>query len=107
LRSRITELVQSTHDQVNFTSDPEELTSILVSYKPDLILFDLSSTDYDVMDEARKVRTVLPNAKLFGIYPHVRRDLKSQADEFGFDYVIPNSGFLITLRRTLQSWKQT
>jgi len=35
------------------------------------------------------------------LYPHVRTELKKRADEIGFEYVVPNSSFLPSLRRVL------
>ncbi len=100
LRSRVKELVAQTRGEARFADTIEDLKKLLDSYKPGIVVLDLSSSDYDAFSIAREVKTK-SDAKLFGIFPHVRKDLKSKADNIGFDYVVPNSSFLKTLHHTL------
>ena len=100
LRSRITELAKQTGADPFFETGPDELRRIVAETRPDLVILDLSSTDYDPFSIARELKTTF-NSRLFGLFPHVRTELKRRADEIGFDYVVPNSNFLPSLRRVL------
>lgn len=73
---------------------------LVAQNRPELVILDLSSTDYDPFSAARELKATF-NVRLFGLYPHVRTELKKQADEIGFEYVVPNSNFLSSLRRVL------
>jgi len=100
LRSRIGELAKQTGADSFFGTEPDELRRLVGENRPELVILDLSSTDYDPFSVARDLKTTY-NARLFGLYPHVRTELKKQADEIGFEYVVPNSNFLPSLRRVL------
>ena len=100
LRSRIAELAKQTGADTFFGTEPDELRRLVAENRPELVILDLSSTDYDPFSVARDLKTTL-NARLFGLYPHVRTELKKRADEIGFEYVVPNSNFLPSLRRIM------
>ena len=100
LRSRITELAKQTGADPFFGTGLDELRRLVAEKRPELVILDLSSTDYDPFYIARELKTTL-NSRLFGLYPHVRTELKKRADEIGFEYVVPNSNFLPILRRVL------
>jgi PleD family two-component response regulator len=100
LRSRITELAKQTGADPYFGMGPDELRRLVAETRPELVILDLSSTDYDPFSVARELKTTF-NVRLFGLYPHVKTELKKQADEMGFEYVVPNSNFLPSLRRVL------
>ena len=100
LRSRIAELAKQTGADPFFGTGPEELKRLVAENRPDLVILDLSSTDYDPFSIAHELKTTF-NSRLFGLFPHVRTELKKRADEMGFEYVVPNSNFLSTLRRVL------
>jgi PleD family two-component response regulator len=100
LRSRITELAKQTGSDPFFGTGPDELKRLVAETRPELIIIDLSSTDYDPFSVAHELKTIF-NARLFGLYPHVKTELKKRADEMGFEYVVPNSNFLFSLRRVL------
>jgi len=100
LRSRIAELAKQTGADPFFGTEPDELRRLVAQNRPGLVILDLSSTDYDPFSVARELKTTF-NSRLFGLFPHVRTDLKKQADEIGFEYVVPNSNFLPSLRRVL------
>ena len=101
LRSRITELAKQTGTDPFFGTGPDELKRLVAENRPELVILDLSSTDYDPFSVASELKTIF-NARLFGLYPHVRTELKKRADEIGFEYVVPNSNFLSSLRRVLE-----
>jgi DNA-binding NarL/FixJ family response regulator len=94
-------LASQTGSEVRFADGESEVRQLLESYKPDIVLFDLSNTENDPIIFGQIVRKSHADAKLFGTYPHVRKDLKSRADDAGFDYVVPNSAFITTLRQIL------
>jgi PleD family two-component response regulator len=100
LRSRITELAKQTGADPFFGTGPDELRRLVAENRPDLVILDLSSTDYDPFSIAHELKTTF-NSRLFGLFPHVRTELKKRADEIGFEYVVPNSNFLPSLRRVL------
>jgi PleD family two-component response regulator len=100
LRSRITELAKQTGADPFFGAGLDELKRLVAQTRPEVVILDLSSTDYDPFSVAKELKTTF-NSRLFGLYPHVRIELKKRADEIGFEYVVPNSNFLSSLRRVL------
>ena len=100
IRSRITELAKQTGADPYFGTGTDELRRLVAEKRPELVILDLSSTDYDPFSVAKELKTTF-NSRLFGLYPHVRTELKKRADETGFEYVVPNSNFLPSLRRVL------
>jgi hypothetical protein len=40
--------------------------------------------------------------KILAIFPHIRMDLKLKAEKVMIDYIVPNSGFLKTLKSVLE-----
>jgi PleD family two-component response regulator len=100
LQSRIAEVARQSGVEPVFASGPDELKSRVAERPAELVILDLSSTDYDPFSVARELRSKF-NVRLFGFYPHVKTELKKRADEMGFEYVVPNSNFLPSLRRVL------
>jgi PleD family two-component response regulator len=100
LRSRIAELAKQTGADPFFGTAPDELRRLVADNRPELVILDLSTTDYDPFTIARELKTKF-NIRLFGLYPHIKTELKKRADEIGFEYVVPNSSFLPSLRRVL------
>jgi DNA-binding response OmpR family regulator len=100
LRSRITELAKQTGADPYFGTGLEEVKRLVGETRPELVILDLSSTDFDPFFVAHELKTTF-NSRLFGLYPHVRTELRKRADEMGFEYVVPNSSFLPSLRRVL------
>jgi PleD family two-component response regulator len=100
LRSRIAELAKQTGADPFFGAGPDELRRLVAEKRPDLVILDLSSIEYDPFSVALELKTTF-NSRLFGLYPHVRTELKKRADEIGFEYVVPNSNFLAALRHVL------
>lgn len=100
LRSRIAELARQTGAEPYFASVPDEIRKLAAENRAELVVLDLSSTDYDPFSVARELKTEF-NVRLFGLFPHVKTELKKRADQMGFEYVVPNSNFLENLRRVL------
>jgi len=100
LRSRIAELARQTGADPFFGSEPDELKRLVAQTRPELVILDLSSTEYDPFSVAKELKMTF-NSRLFGVYPHVQTGLKKRADEIGYEYVVPNSNFLAALRHIL------
>lgn len=100
LRSRITELARQTGAEPFFATGPDELRKLVAQNRAELVILDLTSTDYDPFAMGRELKTKF-NTRLFGLFPHVKTEMKKQADQIGFEYVVPNSNFLPSLRRVL------
>ena len=100
LRSRITELARQTGNEPFFASGPDEIRKMATQSRAELVIMDLSSTEYDPFSLGKELKMTF-NVRLFGLFPHVKTELKKRADEIGFEYVVPNSSFLDSLRRVL------
>jgi len=100
LQSRIAELAKQTGADPFFATAPDQLNQLVSESRAELVVLDLSSTDYDPFVVGRELKTKF-NTRLFGLFPHVKTELKKRADEAGFEYVVPNSNFLSSLRRIL------
>jgi hypothetical protein len=98
LRSRITELARQTGNEPFFASVPDEIRKTAAQSRAELVILDLSSTEYDPFSLGKELKVAF-NVRLFGLFPHVKTELKKKADEIGFEYVVPNSNFLDSLRR--------
>jgi PleD family two-component response regulator len=83
-----------------FATRPDELRKQVAQSRAELVILDLESSDYDPFAVARELRTNF-NIRLFGVFPHVKTELKKRANEVGFEYVVPNSDFLPSLRRVM------
>jgi hypothetical protein len=93
-------LAKQTGADPYFGAGTDELRRLVAEKRPELVILDLSSTEYDPFSVAHELKTTF-NSRLFGLFPHVRTELKKRADEMGFEYVVPNSSFLPSLRRVL------
>ncbi len=100
LRSRIAELASQTGADALFADSADALKKLTAANRPQLVILDLSSTEYDPFSIGRELKNSF-NTRLFGLFPHVKTDLKAKADSVGFEYVVPNSSFLPSLRRVL------
>ncbi len=100
LQSRIAELANQTGADPFFATGPDQLKRLVAESRAELVILDLSSTEYDPFAVGRELKTKF-NTRLFGLFPHVKTELKKRADEAGFEYVVPNSNFLSSLRRVL------
>ena len=100
LKSRIAELAQQTGTESFFATAPDDVKRLVAENRPELVILDLSATEYDPFTVARELKSKF-NSRLFGLYPHVQTQLKKNADQAGFEYVVPNSSFLTSLRKVL------
>jgi PleD family two-component response regulator len=102
VQSRITEVARTLGITVKFVSAEDELIRDARSALPRLVILDLAASEYDPFSCARKLKTMPSPPKILAIFPHVRADLKLKADVAMIDYIVPNSGFLKTLRSVLE-----
>jgi PleD family two-component response regulator len=102
LQSRITELAKSLGANAKLVTTEEDLVREASLRNPSLVIVDLAASDYDPFSCAQKLKTVASPPKILAIFPHVRTDLKLRAEEVMIDYIVPNSGFLKTLKSVLE-----
>ena len=102
LQSRIIELAKSLGVSATLVTTEEDLVREANSKSPNLVILDLATSDYDPFSCARNLKTVASPPRILAIFPHVRTDLKLKAEKVMIDYVVPNSGFLKTLKSVLE-----
>src|SRR5467141_868895 len=102
LQSRITELSKSLGASAKLVTTEEDLLRQANSNHPNLVILDLTALEYDPFSCAQKLKIMTSPPKILAIFPHVRTDLKLKAEKVMIDYVVPNSGFLKTLKSLLE-----
>ena len=102
LQSRITELAKSIGANAKIVTTEEDLLIQANLSTPNLVVLDLASSEYDPFSCAKKLKTMTSPPKMLAIFPHIRTDLKLKAEKVMIDYIVPNSGFLKTLKRVLE-----
>ncbi len=102
LQSRITELAKSVGADATLVTTERDLLREARSKEPNLVVLDLSASDYDPFSCAQKLKTMSPPPKILAIFPHIRADLRLKAERVMIDYVVPNSGFLKTLKSVIE-----
>ncbi len=102
IRSRLKELADLLGHETRFDTDPMVIADLAKSHPGCLIILDLETSEYDSASLARTLKRDGPSTRIFGYYPHVRSDLAKNAREAGVDYVVPNSGFLKTVKEILE-----
>ena|SRR5438132_10110282 len=88
---------------VSFARTTEALIETAVRDRPSLIICDLHSQKIDPLVLARtlKADARLQHIRLLGFFSHVQVDLQREAEQAGFDRVIPRSAFTKHLREIL------
>jgi PleD family two-component response regulator len=102
LHSRITELAKSLGANAKIVTTEEDLLRQANLSAPNLVVLDLASSEYDPFSCAQKLKSMTPPPKILAIFPHIRIDLKHKAEKIMIDYIVPNSGFLKTLKSVLE-----
>jgi PleD family two-component response regulator len=102
LQSRIAELAKSLGALAKVVTTEEDLLREASLKTPNFVILDLAASDYDPFSCARKLKTMTPPPEILAIFPHVRSDLKLKAESVEIDYIVPNSGFLKTLKNLLE-----
>lgn len=103
LQSRIGELARSLGKTARIVTTENELIRDALSNKPELVILDLASSDYDPFSCARRVKEMPIPPRILGMFPHVRTDLRVRGQQAGIDYIVPNSSFLKTLKTILEN----
>ncbi len=101
IRSRLKELADLLGHETRFSTDPTTIADLAKSHPGCLIILDLETSEYDSPSLARTLKHS-STSRILGYYPHVRTDLAKNAKEAGVDYVVPNSGFLKTVKEVLE-----
>ena len=80
---------------VSFLRNSESLNQAVLRDRPSLIICDLHSQRIDPMELARKLKAdeQLRSIPLLGFFSHVQTELQRQAQDAGFDRVMPRSAF--------------
>jgi PleD family two-component response regulator len=102
LHSRITELAKSFGANAKIVTTEEDLLREAKTKAPSLVILDLAASEYDPFSCAQKLMAMSAPPKILAIFPHIRTDLKLKAEKVMIDYIVPNSGFLKTLRRVVE-----
>jgi PleD family two-component response regulator len=101
LQSRITELAKSLGASAKLVTTEDDLLREAKSKEPSLVILDLSASEYDPFSCAQKLKAMSAPPEILAIFPHVRIDLKLKAEKLMIDHIVPNSGFLKTLKSVL------
>jgi PleD family two-component response regulator len=107
LQSRIVELSKSLGTSAKLVTTEEDLLTQANSIHPNLVILDLTASEYDPFSCAQKLKTMSSPPKILATFPHVRTDLKLKAEKVKIDYIVPNSGFLKTLKQILEKEVRT
>ena len=107
LQSRITELSKSLGASAKLVTAEEDLLRQANSNHPNLVILDLTASEYDPFLCAQKLKIMSSPPKILAMFPHVRTDLKLKAEKVMIDYIVPNSGFLKTLKQILEKEVRT
>ena len=102
LQSRITELTKSLGANATIVTTEEDLLREARSKEPSLVILDLTASEYDPFSCAQRLKATTSPPKILAIFPHIRTDLKLKAEKVMIDYIVPNSGFLKTLKSVLE-----
>ena len=100
--------IRGTAEQVGVSvSFPRGLDAVIeaaVRDQPVLIICDLHSQKIDPMDLARRLKSdeMLRSIPLLGFFSHVQTELQRQAQEAGYNEVMPRSAFARDLHVILQ-----
>ncbi len=102
LQSRITELSKSLGANAKIVTTEEDLLRQANLSTPNLVVLDLASSEYDPFSCAQKLKIMTSPPKILATFPHIRTALKLKAEKAMIDYIVPNSGFLKTLKGVLE-----
>ena len=83
--SKIEATLSAAGHEVEIASTPDE--AIAAGAKAGVVVADLHTERFDPERFAR----LLPGKRLLGFYSHVEEDIRRQAEQAGFDLVVPRS----------------
>jgi len=102
LQSRIREISKSLGASAELVTTEDSFLRQANSNHPNLVILDLTASEYDPFSCAQKLKTMTSPPKILAIFPHIRTDLKLKAEKVMIDYIVPNSSFLKTLKGVLE-----
>src|SRR5436305_972779 len=90
---------------VSFLRNSGSLNQAVLRDRPSLIICDLHSQRIDPIELAKQLKAneQLRSIPLLGFFSHVQVELQRQAEEAGFDRVIPRSAFAKKLAEILST----
>jgi PleD family two-component response regulator len=90
--------------QVRFSRDLQSIIEAARETKAALIIVDLHATRFDPLALARTLKADphLSATSLLGFFSHVQTALMQQAQEAGYDHVLPRSAFTARLAEILR-----
>ena len=93
---------------VSFPRAIDVLMEAALRDQPALIICDLHATRIDPITLAKQLKTDehLRSIPLLGFFSHVQTELRQQAEQAGFDRVIPRSVFTRSLPEILRGYQQ-
>ena len=103
LQSRITEVTRSLSASATMVMTEDALLREANSRNANLVILDLDASDYDPFLCAQRLKNMTSPPKILAIFPHIRTDLKLKAENIMIDFIVPNSGFLKTLKNILET----
>lgn len=101
--SMISEKAKQAGVQVSYAKGKADLIELVEARKPDKIIFDLNNAKADPIASVKEVKkySSFRGVKLIGFLHHTQLDLKRQALEAGFDWVMPKLDFSRNLEKIL------
>jgi len=89
---------------VNFPRSLDAVMEVALRDQPNLIICDLHSQKVDPIELAKQLKADdrLRSIPLLGFFSHVQTEFQRQAEDAGFDRVIPRSAFTRTLPEILR-----
>ena len=99
--------IRGTAEQLGVTASFPRSTDALIEAalrdQPSLIICDLHATRIDPIEMAKRLKAdeLLRSIPLLGFFSHVQTELQHQAEEAGFDRVLPRSAFTRNLPEIL------
>lgn len=90
--------------KIHFARGLESVIANARELKPDLIIVDLHSSKIEpiALAKALKSDNELRSTQLLGFFSHVQTALKQQAEEAGYNHVLPRSAFTKDLAAILE-----
>ena len=101
--SKIRETAKINGVIVDFITNAEDLIESILTDPPRLIIFDLNSKKINPFEIIEKINTApnLETTTKLAYSSHVEKDLMNEANQTGFDIVMPRSRFVRELSEIL------
>jgi DNA-binding NarL/FixJ family response regulator len=100
--SKIRETAKHLNVELRFARNPDALIEASRKETPDLIIVDLNSEKLDPIGLAKRLKDEGLSSTLMGFCSHVQTELIQQAEQAGYDRVLPRSAFTKQLPEILR-----